>query len=87
MEIIDTQVIRSICFWPDYQFSLCPSMGASGGVLLLWNATLWHKLDEFLGRFSVSILLQDFQCDAVWVATLVYGPNNASDRGGILGRA
>lgn len=56
MEIIDTQVIRSICFWPDYQFSLCPSIGASGGVLLLWNATLWHKLDEFLGRFSVSIL-------------------------------
>ncbi|KAJ8635607.1 hypothetical protein MRB53_009874 [Persea americana] len=50
--------------------------GASGGILVLWNAKFWQKLDEF-----VSILMKDVICDAEWVASLVYGPNNANDRG------
>ena len=75
MEMIDDQIIRSISPWPSYQYVMCPS-GASGGILVLWNAKFWQKLDEF-----VSILMKDVICDAEWVATSVYGPNNANDRG------
>ena len=37
-------------------------------------------MDEFVGRFSVSILLKDVRCNAEWVATSVYGPSNAHEK-------
>ena len=51
-----------------------------GGVILFWNDALWHKLDEFVGRFSVSILLHDVRSNVEWVASSIYGPTVASDR-------
>lgn len=55
-------------------------IGASGGILLVWNVAYWQKLDEFVGRFSVSVLLKDVRCHMEWVATSVYGPSSSSDR-------
>lgn len=55
-------------------------MGASGGILLVWNAAFWHKLKEFVGRFTVSVLLKDVRCDAEWVATSIYGPGNVNEK-------
>ena len=37
-------------------------------------------MDEFVGRFSVSVLLKDARCNAEWVATSVYGPSNAHNK-------
>lgn len=45
----------------------------------MWNAALRVKLDEHVGRYSVSALLRDVRCGAVWVVILVYGPNHSSD--------
>ena len=36
MEEIDDQIIRSICPWSSFQFVTSPSVGASGGILLVW---------------------------------------------------
>ena len=58
-KVIDIQIIRSICPWSDSQFAMRPSIGASGGILLVWNAAYWQKTDEFVGRFTVSVLLKD----------------------------
>ena len=46
----------------------------------MWNAAFWQKLDEFVGRFTVSVLLKDARCGAEWVATSVYGPANVNDK-------
>lgn len=78
--VLDAQVIRELCPWSDCQFAFCPSIGASGGILIVWNAAYWQKLDEFVGRFSVSVLLQDIRCNGEWVATSVYGSSNAHDK-------
>ena len=51
----------------------------SSMILLVWNAALWVKLDEHVGRYTVSALLRDVRCGAVWVVTSVYGPNRSSD--------
>lgn len=51
-----------------------------GVFLLVWNANYWYKVDEFLGRFSVCVLLKDVRCDAEWVITSVYGLTNANDK-------
>ena len=80
MEVLDAQVIRAICPWSDCQVAFCPSIGASGGILIVWTAVFWQKLDEFVGRFSVSVLLKDVRCNAEWVATSVYGPSNVHDK-------
>ena len=37
MENIDDQVIMLICPWSNSLFSMSPSVGALGGILLLWN--------------------------------------------------
>lgn len=74
MEEIDYQIIRSICPWSSFQFVTSPSVGASGGILLVWNAIFWQKMDEYVGSFSVFALLKDVRCGSIWVATSVYGP-------------
>ena len=79
MESVDDQSFRSFCPWPAYQYVLRPSVGASAGILLVWNAALWVKLEEHVGRYTVSALLRDVRCGAVWVVTSVYGPNHSSD--------
>lgn len=74
METVDDQLFLGRSF-----FAMGPSIGASKGILLAWNATLWHKLDIYVGRFTVSAQLKDARSHAEWVATSVYGPSKASD--------
>ena len=46
----------------------------------MWNGDYWYKLDEFVGKYSVSVLLKDVRCDVLWVATSVYGPINTIEK-------
>ena len=80
MESIDDQIVWSFCPWRSCQYALCPSIGASRGILLVWNAALWHKLDEFVGIFTSSVLLKDARCDVERVVTSVYGPGNVNEK-------
>lgn len=84
MEAIDAQVFPTFCPWLNFQSAICSSVGASGGILLVWNGDYWYKLDEFVGKYSVSVLLKDVRCDVLWVATSVYGPTNISEKAVIL---
>ena len=60
------------------------STGSTGVILLLWNAAFWQKIDEKVGKFSISILLNDVRSNVEWVATSVYGPHNASEKSRVL---
>lgn len=57
-----------------------PSIGSVGGLLLLWNAAFWQKIDEHVGRVSIAVLLKDVKRGSAWVTTSVYGPHNPTDR-------
>ena len=61
------------------QFVMCPSSGASGGILIAWNEAYWQKEDEFVGRYSVSVLFKDARHNTEWVASSIYGPTNIDD--------
>ena len=58
-ENIDSQIIQLICPLSSCDYSVCPSVGAYGGILLVRNDDFWHKLDEFVGRFFVFVLMHD----------------------------
>lgn len=76
MELIDDNIMRSICPWSYFHFIMFPSIGASGKSLIAWNGLYCQKLDEFVGRFSTCPFLR---CSPKWeVATSVYSPTNAS---------
>lgn len=50
IENIDSQIIQLICPWSSCDYSVCPSVGAYGGILLVRN-DFWNKLEEFVGDF------------------------------------
>jgi len=56
------------------------SIGASGGILLMWDKRFMEKVDEAVGDYSVSgrfkILSSGFQ----WAFTRVHGPTSNADK-------
>ncbi|XP_030930978.1 uncharacterized protein LOC115956836 [Quercus lobata] len=56
------------------------SCGASGGVLLMWDTRVVNKVEEAVGRFSVSCRFTSVSDQFVWAFTGVYGPNSVRDR-------
>lgn len=54
------------------------SVGASGGILLIWIGKNFIARDQWVGSYSVSVLLEDVGSKWIWIATSVYGPNDKS---------
>lgn len=54
MELIINGFIRSLwgCHYVDWVY--LSSMGASGGILVIWDRRVAEKLEETVGKFSVS---------------------------------
>lgn len=80
MDVIDDAVVSSLFPFHDPSFVFCPSTGRSGGILLVWNSTLWQMVDAYVGSILVSVLVKDVHTHVEWVATSVCGPNQSSDR-------
>ena len=56
------------------------SVGAFGGILLMWDNRVVDKVDEVVGCFSVSCKFKNVADHFVWAFTGVYGPNSDRDR-------
>ena len=59
IESIDDHIIRYVVPWSQFEFVICPFVGVLGGILLVWNAAFWQKLDFHVGQFSASVLPKD----------------------------
>ena len=55
-------------------------IGASGGVLVVWDRRMVEKIDKAVGRFFVSCKFKNVVDHFVWGFTGVYGPNSNRDR-------
>lgn len=77
--IIDRGVINSIGGnnWFDWDF--LGSVGAAGGILIMWDRRVVVKKDVPIGEWSVSCLLRMVENNKPWVFSGVYGPC-ANDR-------
>lgn len=56
-------------------------VGATRGILVMWNSLCCLKLDELIGEFLVSVLLLNLRLNKEWAITSVYGPTDSSQRG------
>lgn len=74
MEVINAQVVHSICKFQDPCLAFCPLNELSGGFLLEWNSLLWQHVDVYVGSLSMSALVKDVRQAVKWVATSIYGP-------------
>ena len=52
----------------------------AGGIWLAWDRRLFEKVDFFVGRFSVSVLLKGIVDGFEWVYWGVYSPFDDSAR-------
>lgn len=49
-------------------------LGASGGILLMWDRTVVEKVEEAVGEYSITCKFQNTEDDLNWVYSGVYGP-------------
>ena len=56
------------------------SVGASGGILLMWDKRVVEKVEDAVGQFSVSCKFKNVADQKEWMFIGVYGPNNDGDR-------
>ena len=73
-------LIRSLwrCRYVDW-LSL-DSVGASGGIILMWDKRVVDRVDVAIGNFSVSCRFREVATGFEWAFSGVYGPNRAADR-------
>ena len=81
LELINRGVIFSLWGGHHVDWLYLGSVGASGGVLLMWDNRVVEKLEEAVGRFLVSCKFKNVVDQFVWAFTGVYGPNCDRDRG------
>ena len=80
MELINRGVISSLWGGQHVNWLYLGSVGASGGVLLMWDNRVVDKVKEAVGRFSVSCKFKNVVDHFFWAFTGVYGPNSDRDR-------
>ena len=80
MELITRREIRSLWGCQHLNWLYLGSIGASGGVLVMWDRRMVEKIDEAVGRFSISCKFKNVVDHFVWAFTGVYGPNSDCDR-------
>ncbi|XP_055962278.1 uncharacterized protein LOC126687456 [Mercurialis annua] len=77
-ENIDAFLVRKL--WPnlDFDFSFVPSIGSSGGLLIIWNSVLLHNVSVTKGSRWICM---DFSFSGFSIRhILVYASNAASER-------
>ncbi len=54
-------------------------MGASGGILLMWDNRVVEKVEEAVGMFSISWKFRNVSSGFEWAFSGVYGPNRSPE--------
>ena len=80
LEDVNFNVVRSI--WGNHHvgFSVLKARGAAGGVLVLWNANMFHLFDSLIGDFSITCFLHMRDGSVSWAFTGIYGPHVRTDK-------
>ena len=80
MEFISTREIRSLWGYLHVDWLYLGSIGASGAVLVMWDRRIVEKIEEAVGRFSVSCKFKNVEDQFEWAFTGIYGPNSTHDQ-------
>lgn len=56
------------------EFEFLGANGTKGGILMAWNQSKFQRIDEYIGAYSVSVILK--HKEECFQVTAVYGPSN-----------
>jgi exonuclease III len=73
-EFFDHRFIRKFSPKRFDSFAYSPSMGASGGILIMWNSAIFHGVLLDIQRFGISVRFTSVHSSEAWTLTTVYGP-------------
>ena len=73
-EECDRRFVGSVWTARNKDWAALPTCGASGGILIIWDAKKLSREEVVLGSFSVSIKFALNGCESLWLSA-VYGPN------------
>lgn len=76
LEFANRDVVSSLCHFHNLEWTVLPSVGASGGILMFWNGEEVVCEDTWVDNFSVSLVAAVKGDTYKWVLTGVYGPTS-----------
>jgi hypothetical protein len=79
-ESFDSKFIKKICPRGFDNFSFAPSVGASGGILIVWKSAMFEGRLIESRRFGVIIEFTSRHSAQKWTLVCVYGPCVGEDR-------
>ena len=73
-ENFDSGYIKRFCPKQLSEFDYLPSLGASGGILVVWNESLFNGRTNDKTDYSISLEFTSKQSGHSWILTNIYGP-------------
>jgi hypothetical protein len=80
LEVITHDLVLSLWRCPYVEWTYVASVGASGGILLMWDRRVVSKIDVCLGNFVVACSFRNVDDGMEWAFAGVYGPNRDANR-------
>ena len=80
LELVTRRIVRSLWGIHHVDWMFLGSVGASGGILLMWDRRVVEKIDEAVGDFSVSCRFRGVIDQFDWAFSGVYGPQSDRER-------
>ena len=73
-ENFDGRYLLSFCPIKLNKYDYIPSIGASGGIITIWNDNLFARETLHKNEYSISIRFTSKQTGEHWILTNIYGP-------------
>ena len=80
LEDVSPSVIRSLWGHNSVGFVCLKAVGASGGVIVMWDKTTFSLVSSVQGEFSITCFFRTVQGGFNWAFTGVYGPQVRIDK-------
>ena len=72
---LSSNIIYSLWGRSHMDWCCVDSIGASGGILIMWGNRVVEKVEECVGDYSLVVTFRNVVDRAVWAFAGVYGPN------------
>ena len=80
LDLITKGLVRNIWGIQHVDWLYLGSMGASSGILLMWDTRMVEKIEDAVGVISVSCKFRSVINHQEWAFSIVYGPQTDRER-------
>ena len=80
LEVVSLSIIRSLYRNFSVGFMFLKAIGASGGIIVMWDKSTFNLVSSSHGEFSITCIFQMVGGDFTWAFTGVYGPQARVDK-------